>query len=234
MKVAIMQPYIFPYIGYFQMVGNVDFFVFYDDVNFINRGWINRNRVLVNGKPTYITITLKEASQNKLINDISIFEEKKCFDKILKTIEQNYKKAPYFEPTYNLIKTLFDKKFENIGHLAAESIKHFAYYLELKTEFYYSSEKFPNTKGSERADRLIEITKSIGAETLINAIGGQELYNKKYFKEKGVELFFIKTKEISYPQLSTEEFQPHLSIIDVLMHNSKEEVKKLLNKFELI
>lgn len=234
MKTAIMQPYIFPYIGYFQMIGAVDFFVFYDDVHFINRGWINRNRILVNGKPTYITITLKEASQNKLINEISIFEEQKCFPKILKTIEQNYKKAPHFEVVYNLIKKIFDKKYENIGLLAAESVKEVCNYLDLKTKFSYSSEKFLNTKDNERADRLIKITKSLGSDTIINAIGGQALYDKIEFKEKGIDLFFIKTEEFSYPQLSVEEFQPHLSIIDVLMHNSKEEVKKLLSKYQLI
>ncbi|KXK47281.1 MAG: WbqC-like family protein [Bacteroidetes bacterium OLB10] len=95
MTVAIMQPYYMPYIGYFQMINAVDSFVFYDDVNFINRGWVNRNRILVNNEPSYITIPLLKASQNKLINEIEINYDKN-FDKITKTIQLNYKKSPFF------------------------------------------------------------------------------------------------------------------------------------------
>jgi hypothetical protein len=96
MKLAIMQPYIFPYIGYFQLIKAVDKFVIYDDVNFINRGWINRNRILVNGKDSLFTIPLKEASQNKLINDIDVNWDDAWKSKWLKTLEQSYKKAPIF------------------------------------------------------------------------------------------------------------------------------------------
>lgn len=229
-----MQPYFFPYIGYFQLIREADFFVFYDDVSFIKGGWINRNRILINAKPTYITIPLQDASSYRNINEIEIFDVQKNFNKILKTIEQNYKKAPHFGPIYDLIKGVFDKHFENIGLLAAQSVVDISNYLDLKTLFSYSSEKFLGTKDNERADRLIEIVKQTGADTMINAIGGQELYDKKYFKDRGLDLFFIKTKDFSYPQFSSEEFHPHLSIIDVLMHNSKEEVQKLLNKYELI
>ncbi len=86
MKIAIMQPYIFPYIGYFQLIHAADVFVFYDDVNYINRGWINRNRILLNGKDQLFTIPCKEASQNKLIKDIEVLADKKAFQKMLTTM----------------------------------------------------------------------------------------------------------------------------------------------------
>lgn len=233
MKVSVMQPYFMPYIGYFQLIKEADFFVFYDDVNFINRGWINRNRILVNQKPTYITISLENASQNKLINEIIIFERDKTYDKILKTIEQSYKKAPYFRDIFELIKNIFAKNHTDISSLAAESVMQICDYLDLKTQFSFSSKTFLETKDNNRADRLIEITRQLGGNTLINAIGGQALYEKTYFKEHGIDLFFIKTKDIQYTQ-KTPEFQPNLSIIDVLMNNSKEETQTLISKYELI
>ncbi|MDR6194877.1 WbqC family protein [Siphonobacter sp. SORGH_AS_0500] len=100
MTLAIMQPYLFPYIGYFQLLNAVDKFVIYDDVAFINRGWINRNSILNNGKAQLFTVPLKEASQNKLIHEISIDTDQKWRDKLLKTIQQNYKKAPHFAAVF--------------------------------------------------------------------------------------------------------------------------------------
>jgi len=109
MKIAIMQPYFLPYIGYFQLINAVDKFVVYDDVNFINRGWINRNNILVNGSTTLIQIPLSKASQNKLINEVEIFKEGKWKVKFLRTIEQNYKIAPNFHRIFELLQSLLDK-----------------------------------------------------------------------------------------------------------------------------
>ena len=72
MTVAIMQPYLFPYIGYWQLIHAVDTFVIFDDVNYIKKGYINRNNILVNGQKQTFTLELMSASQNKLINDIDI------------------------------------------------------------------------------------------------------------------------------------------------------------------
>ena len=127
MKLAIMQPYIFPYIGYFQLIKAVDKFVLYDDVNFINRGWINRNRILVNGQDSMFTIPLKDASQNKLINEIDVNWDNNWKGKFLKTIEQAYKKAPFYEKILPIIeKTIevqevqFNKIIENNLRLICE------------------------------------------------------------------------------------------------------------------
>ena len=110
MKAAVMQPYLFPYIGYFQLINAVDTFVVYDDVNYIKKGWINRNSILVNEKPFLFTVDLKEVSQNKLINEITIDENSNWKKNILRTIELSYKKAPFFfrnfsdNPGYNFIR----------------------------------------------------------------------------------------------------------------------------------
>ena len=104
MKIAIMQPYFFPYLGYWQLMNIVDKFVIYDDVNYIKRGWINRNRILVEGKPFYIHVPVMKASQNKIINEMEVFVDSSLRKKELKTIELAYKKAPFFDSVYPLIK----------------------------------------------------------------------------------------------------------------------------------
>jgi hypothetical protein len=232
MKVAIMQPYFFPYIGYFQMIKAVNAFVFYDDVNYINRGWINRNRILVNEEPSFITIPLLKASQNKLINETEIIQHKEYL-KMAKTIEMAYKKAPYFHAVFNLVNEVLNKEYKTLAEITIQSIKTCCEYLDIKTQFYIASKNFANTKGLERAERLQTICKQLNANHYINALGGQELYTKEGFAKENIQLQFIQSNPINYQQFNNE-FVPWLSIIDVLMFNSKEEIKEKLNKFELI
>ena len=232
MKVAIMQPYFFPYIGYFQLINAVDNFVFYDDVNFINRGWINRNRILVNEQPAYFTIPLLKASQNKSICETEIIQNKDYL-KILRTIEMTYKKAPYFHAVFTLVNEVFNKEYKTLSEITFQSIKSCCEYLDIKTKFHISSVEFATTKGLERAERLQAICKQLNANHYINALGGQELYTKEAFAKENIQLEFIQSLPIEYKQFNNK-FVPWLSIIDVLMFNSKEEVKELLNQFELI
>ncbi|OQB29265.1 MAG: WbqC-like protein family protein [Bacteroidetes bacterium ADurb.Bin174] len=233
MKLAIMQPYIFPYIGYFQMVNAVDKFVFYDDVNYINRGWINRNRILIQGVAKYLTIPLIKASQNKLINEIEIDIQSRDFNKIIKTIEMAYKRAPYFTEVFEIVHEVLEKEYGTIADMAMESVKQCAGYLGLKTKFCKSSEHFSDTKGLEKAERLQAICKRLDADVYINAIGGQELYSKEDFAKQAIDLYFIKSLPMEYKQFKNK-FVPWLSIIDVMMFNSKEEINEMLNKYELI
>ncbi|HLV23610.1 MAG TPA: WbqC family protein [Moheibacter sp.] len=234
MRIAIMQPYIFPYIGYFQMVNAVDKFVFYDDVNFIKKGWINRNRILVNGQDCMLTVPLLKASQNNLILESYLRKDTygEWKDKLLQTLELNYKKASHFEEIFPLLKTFFEADYDTISEMAIESVKSVSRYLGLNTEFILSSETYEN-KGMERQERLIDICKIEKANHYINALGGQELYKKEDFKKEGIQLDFIKTQPITYKQFNNE-FVPWLSIIDVLMFNSKEEIAEMLNKYELV
>lgn len=229
-----MQPYIFPYIGYFQMVKAVDKFVFYDDVNFIKQGWINRNRILINSSDFLFTVPLHKANSFCLIKDTLVNE--KFYDiwkrKFLRSVDQNYKSAPYFSDVYVLVQNVLETKCTSISQLAIESVITTSKYLELNTEFFISSERYEN-KDLERQDRLLDICKKENAAQYINALGGQELYTKESFREMGIKLNFIKTLPITYKQFNNE-FVPWLSIIDVLMFNSVEEVNELLEKYELI
>ena len=233
MTAAVMQPYLFPYIGYFQMINAVDVFVFYDDVNFIKGGWINRNRMLINGSEKLFTVPLKDASSFKLIREIEVNTELPAYSKLLTTIGQSYKKAPFFPDVFPMIEKVFRSQNSTIADLAMLSIQAVNDYLGITTVLKRSSVDFAQTKDLQRAERLIAICKQAGAEKYINAVGGQELYAKEYFATKGIDLKFIKSEPIDYKQFDND-FVPWLSIIDVLMFNSVEEIHKLLNKFEIL
>ncbi|MBB6005300.1 WbqC family protein [Arcicella rosea] len=232
MKIAIMQPYIFPYIGYFQLINAVDKFIIYDDVSFINKGWINRNRILVNGKDSLFTIPLKEASQNKLINSIEVNWDSAWKSKFLKTIEQSYKKAPYYQQILPLIEDLLNTEKSIFSEIIFENLTQICQYLGIKTEIVPSSSIYQNT-ALKAQERIIDICEQEKIDTYINPIGGLELYDKAAFQTIGKELFFIKSKAICYTQFKNE-FVPWLSIIDVLMFNSLEQISVLLNDYELV
>jgi hypothetical protein len=233
MKLGIMQPYLFPYIGYFQLINAVDTFVFYDDVNFIKRGWINRNNILIDGQAHLFSIPLIKASQNKLINETFINYETNWKSTLLNTIKSNYSKAPYFNDVYKLIEETINKEHQKISELAADSIIACCNYLSIDKNFELSSEKKTSTKGLEKADRLIKISKLNKASEYINPSGGKELYRKEFFNKNGVKLSFIENKILEYPQFKSD-FVGGLSIIDVLMFNSKEETLNLMDQFKLV
>jgi len=230
-KVAIMQPYFFPYIGYFQLINCVDIFVIFDDVDFINRGWINRNNLLVNGKKSLFTIPLSGASQNKKINESAPVEGDYWKKKLLKKIEFSYKKAPEYDAVYNLIENVLTSEYETISDLIKNSLFQVKKYLDIQTEFtcsiFYKNEQL---KGQER---IIDICLQENANVYINAIGGKSLYSPDAFAQNSIKLFFIKTGNIEYKQFENE-FVPYLSFIDILMFNSVEAIQNMLQNYELV
>lgn len=235
MTLAIMQPYIFPYIGYFQLIKAVDKFVIYDDVNFIKQGWINRNRILINGKEHLFTVPLEGASSFKLIRETELnYKFFKAWEiKFLRSLEQSYKKASNFKECFDLIQKVL-KRIEgqnNIASLAVASIVEVVNYLGLKTEIELTSTVYNNQHLSAQS-RVIDICIMEGASTYINPEGGQSLYNHAVFEEHGLQLKFIKANLEEYEQFNLP-FSKGLSIIDVLMFNSKERVKEMLNEYSL-
>ena len=234
MKIAIMQPYFMPYIGYFQLINTVDKFIIYDDVNFIKKGWINRNNILANKNRTLFTIPLKKASQNELIKDISINIDSFSIwkNKFLKTLEMNYSHAKNYDSVLLLLEDIFSYDTDSISDLATYSLIVVCKYLNIKTEIILSSTIYCNEVLSGQ-ERILDICLKEGAKTYINPIGGMELYSESLFLENNIDLFFIKMNNVIYKQFS-EEFIPFLSIIDVLVFNDKEQVLDMLNKFDLV
>jgi len=234
MSVAMMQPYLFPYLGYFQLLKAVDVFIFADDVNFIKGGFIHRNKILLQNEEYYFIVPCEKKSQNKLINEVRLSAKTKGYpDSILLTIKQAYAKAPFFTDVFPIIESVFRSDTDSIYRLAASSVESVSRYLELNVDFKFSSVSFNHTKGQERSIRLINITKELGGHTYLNPIGGTKIYNKECFENQGIKLEFLVPEAISYPQFNGN-FIPDLSIIDIMMFNSIEDVNKLLNKYRLI
>lgn len=230
MKIAIMQPYLFPYIGYYQLISLVDKFILYDDVTFIKNSWINRNRILLNNSEHFITLPLAGMSSHKLINETLVQNNPLAYKKLLKTIYQAYCKAPFYSNVYPLIEDVFSliKNEERISIIAYKSLKIISEYLGIETKFELSSEKYSHTRGIGREERLFEIIKENKADEYINLPGGVALYSKEEFLKNGIKLSFINTGDIVYKQFS-DPFIPCLSMIDVLMFNSIEDARKLIS-----
>ena len=230
MKLGIMQPYFLPYIGYFQLIKAVDKYVIADDVNYIRQGWINRNYILVNGKPFMFHLGLIAASPNKWINEISVADNQ---SKLLRTIEFNYKKTPFFNDVFPIMESIIQYEDKNLARYVGNSIIKIADYLEIETEFLYEGDVKECDRTLKLQERLISDCVLFGATKYINAIGGMDLYDKNEFKKAGVELLFLKSKPIKYKQFY-HPFVPNLSILDVLMFNSIEQTNELLEQYELL
>lgn len=231
MTVAIMQPYIFPYLGYYQLVNAVDTFVFFDDVNFINKGWINRNRILLNNEAFRFTIPLNKASQNKLINEITILDFAKWRTDFLKAMENAYRKAPCFDFLFAWLKAfLYKKEYSLISELAVESVKSISALLNISTQFMESSGlEYKSSDLQSGRDKIIKICKMLQADQFINPYNGMEIYDNEKFNSENIELEFLQMNEVVYDQYGKSEFIPSLSIIDVLMFVNIENAKKLLS-----
>ena len=228
-----MQPYFLPYIGYFQLMNAVDKFVIYDDVKHAKKGWINRNRILLNGKDHLFTLPLKKDSDFLDVRERSLSDNFETESKkILNKIATSYKKAPYYSQAYSTISDCFLYKERNLFKFIFHSIEKIREYLDIKTEILISSEigLKERLRGEER---VISICKHFGADHYINAIGGVELYDKETFLKENIKLNFIKSNSIEYKQFANV-FVPWLSVIDLMMFNSKEKMVEYLNSYTLI
>ena len=229
MKIAIMQPYLLPYIGYWQLIKSVDKFIIFDDIAYINKGYINRNKILVKGKPYQFTLELVGASQNKLINEIQIGKNS---TKILKTIELNYKRADNFKNVFPLIQNIFNQEENNLAKFIGYSLKKITNYLDIDTNFIYSS-KITKNNNLKNQDKIIFICEKLKANHYINLIGGVGLYDNAKFKAKNIKLSFLETNKIKYKQFNNK-FVPFLSVIDVMMHNNKDIIFHMLKNYKMI
>ena len=229
MKLGIMQPYLFPYLGYFQLIRAVDAFVVYDDVKYINRGWINRNHILVQGMAHLFTLKLEGASQNRFINEISVKDRP---EKLLKTLRQSYAKAPQFAVVFPLIEGVLTQEEKNLARFLDFGLRQVCNHLGLYPKWHTSStlKKNNELRGQEK---VLAICEELGATHYINVPGGQSLYDRETFARRGMQLSLIQPKTVTYGQFSNE-FVPNLSVIDVMMFNDKEQCAKLLEDYELV
>lgn len=232
-RIAIMQPYFLPYIGYFQLMNCVDIFVIYDNIEFTKKGWINRNRMLQNNREEYFTLPLKKDSDYLNVNERSIadsFDVEK--NKILRKIEANYRKAPQFNIVFSVMEKIFAFNEKNLFHFIYNSISVLNDYLGIKTRIIKSSDLPEDIEYLRGQEKVLKICKTLNAQQYINAIGGIGLYSRDDFQSEGLQLNFMQSQSIVYKQF-TNEFVPWLSILDVMMFNDKLKIQEYLKEYTL-
>ncbi len=230
--IAIMQPYFLPYIGYFQLMAAVDKFIVFDDVNFINRGWINRNRLLLNGDAHMFTVPLRSASQNRLICEIELADEYGWQEKLLRTIRQAYGRAPFYAQVSVLLESLLNYPSIRLDEFLLNSLREIVRYLSLEVKIVSTSRIYNNAhlKGQER---ILDICRQERADVYINPIGGVNLYDRTSFSNQDLSLYFLRSRPISYSQ-GKGDHVPWLSIMDVLMFNEPAAVRRLLTEMDFV
>lgn len=227
-----MQPYFLPYIGYFQLISAVDVFVIYDDVNYIKKGWLNRNNFIIQKIPKLLSIPVKKASQNKLINEILLLKEKE-YQKILKTIEINYLKSTNYNEHFDNFKSIvFENKTNNLLEFNVNLIKWALKGLNIKTKFILSSD-IPKNSNLKAQEKIIDICQTLNAKTYINLPGGKMLYDKKTFSDNKINLEFLESSSVEYKHYGINKFYQNLSFFDIKMNVESNILKTMLTDYKL-
>ena len=227
-----MQPYFLPYIGYFQLIAAADVFIIYDNIKYTKRGWINRNRMLKNGKDVMFSLPLKSESDSKNIGQRELSGEFSR-NKLLNQFKNVYRRAPYFELTFPLIEEIVRHRDENLFCYLHHSIVKICEHLGIRTEVRISSDMIINHELKSQ-DKVLALCEAAGASIYVNNISGMELYSKEGFREKGIELKYLSSNLFKYMQ-SGPDFVPYLSIVDVLMFNSTEAIQNCIStNYELL
>lgn len=228
MKIAIMQPYFFPYIGYWQLINAVDKFVIYDNIQYTKKGWFNRNRYLKNGQDAIFTIPLKKDSDFLPVNQRIISQS---YDKkhLVSQLQNAYAKAPYKKVHMQVIEKIINFNNDNLFEYIYNSIQEMCHFLNIETPILMASE-IAIDHNLKSAEKVMAICKQLNCECYINPEGGKHLYDKEYFKKNGIELKFLNPHIAQYQQFG-QAFIERLSIIDVMMFNSKDEINKMLFDF---
>ena len=226
MKLAIMQPYFFPYIGYFQLIGAVDQFILYDNIKYTKKGWINRNRILQNGRDAIFSLPLKSDSDYL---DVCKREVSIDFNpsKLLNQLYGAYQRAPYFEQSFPLLEKIVQYNNLNLFQFLHHSIVKTCQYLGITTVIKVSSSNDID-HNLQNQDKVLALCEVVGADTYVNAIGGMELYSKEKFRQRKIELQFINSCPFEYKQFGAS-FVPSLSIIDVMMFNSLDTIQACIS-----
>ena len=231
MRIGLCQPYLFPYIGYYQLVNCVDIFVIYDDVNFSKNKYGKGNTILSNGKPLGISMPVIEASSYKKYNELLYKEDVK---KICKTIEYSYVKSDGFKEFFPVVSEVLNGDDRRLSVLNTNSIvKVFEWAGYSNLEVVYSSDLVYDMSASA-SDKIIDIVGALNGTEYINPIGGMDLYDNDYFADNGIRLQFLRTLPRIYPQQKSDTFVENLSVIDMCMNLDRSGFVEHLDYFELV
>jgi hypothetical protein len=221
MRIAVMQPYLFPYIGYWQLLNAVDLFVIFDDVHYIRKGFIDRNSILLNGHPHKIKLELLGASQHKKINEIDVGENRL---KLLKTIDLAYRRSIQHPIFYPIVEKILLNPEKNLARYLEFSIMELSTYMKIRTKILRSSSF---TYLGQGKSKIIPLVRELGGTTYVNSEGGRALYRAEDFCEAQIGLTFLGNEQRPYAQ-SSKNFTPNLSVLDLLFNVSASEVSDRL------
>jgi len=236
MKLGIMQPYFFPYLGYFSLIKHTDKFILFDEVQFIRHGWIERNRIL---KPTegwqYIKVPLQKHSRDTTIKDILIKNEQNWREKIIAQLQLYKKSAPYFFKVIGLLNDVFAQEFTSMVYLNKEALKAVCDYLKIQTPIeIYSKMELEIDPVNAPDEWALNICKAMkGVTEYWNPTGGMSFFDRSKYESNQIELKFQRVNLIEYDQ-KRPAFEVGLSIIDAMMFNSVEQINKMLDDYELL
>ncbi|PWJ20217.1 WbqC family protein [Jannaschia seohaensis] len=230
-----MQPYFFPYIGYFQLLAAVDLMVLHDDVQYIKQGWVNRNRILRDGSPVWLTLPLVSGDHRDHIMDKRLFDGAAARNKAFRRICASYRNAPCFAETAAMLEPLFQEPVEGISEFNRRSLCAVAAKIGIATPVVLASERAYGQDVSGQ-DRVLRICQREAATHYINPIGARRigLYQGQAFREARLTLSYIETDpDLIYDQTSAP-FVPNLSIIDILMHVPRDRIRDMLPRYSLL
>ncbi len=231
-SLGVMQPYFFPYIGYFQLIAAVDQFIIYDNIKYTKKGWINRNRLLQDGKDVLFSLPLKAGSDSLDIVERELATDFKP-EKLLRQFRNAYGRAPFFAQTMPLVERIVLHDDQNLFNFLHHGLIATCQHLGITTPIHVSSAVNIDHELKSQ-DKVIALCKAMGASRYINAIGGMDLYSGSVFKEHGIALNFIRTAAFEYAQYGAP-FVPSLSIVDVMMFNSLENIRQQVGQgYDLI
>lgn len=231
MKLGIMQPYFFPYLGYFDLINYSDRWIVFDTVQYIRHGWVNRNRILHPEQGwQYIVVPLKKHSWDTVIRDIEIGDGPMWHQRILGQNQHYKKKAPYFRETHRLVEECLAIEERSISRLNVAILEKVCLHLGIPFEYEYFSEMQLELESVvEPGDWALRISEKLGAEEYVNPPGAAAIFDSSEFEASGIKLTIRKLLPLEYA-CSGYEFVPGLSIIDVLMWNPPDKVKEYLDK----
>jgi hypothetical protein len=232
MRLAIMQPYFLPYLGYFQLMSAVDKIALLDDANFINGGWINRNRIAVKGEPHWLTLPLAKASQNRRINEIEIVDDPLWKRKTIRTVELSYRSAPFAGQILPLLSEMLREARGSLSTFLFYQLRRLADYIGIPTQIEQTSVRYPKDALTGQG-RILDICVREGASTYVNPPGGRSLYDAEVFASAGIELLFLDPNFSALTLRHSGQEGPCLSILDLLMFNPVTAIREATEMFRL-
>lgn len=226
MKVVIHQPEYLPWLGYFDKINNCDLFVVFDHVQY-QRGFINRNKIKTPQNWQWLTVPIVHKFHRSPITEVKINNQLDWRKDNQQALVHNYGQAPYFKKYSDFFKDVYSRDWDSLAELDIYLLKNLMEMLGLKTPLERSSSLKAAGKSTEL---LIDICKKVGADTYLSGQGGRNYMDLDRFTEEGIKVEFQEFSHPTYPQqFPKAEFEPQMSIID-LLSNCGEESLKIINQ----